>query len=455
MKNIIQTSNALPRPAWRRLHWLNTALLAFALATPLLAESSQDQDEDKQGKEYHRPHIVRPDSRPFGQTYPEWAAQWWQWVLTIPADGHHPLQDETGADAARGQSGPVWFLGGVINVSGTAVRYVTVPSGKALFFPVGNVECSTVEPPPFYGANEAELRACAEGFPPGTMACTIDGRPVGNLTDFESTSPLFDFSLPANNILGIAGGGSGQGVDHGTYLMVKGLSPGEHTIAFRASSADGGFTLNVTYHLTVEHAAHVFPPKSHPYGKTYGEWAANWWLWAMSMPLDGHHPLQDETGADAARGQSGNVWFLCGVWNATGVAERHITVPSGRALFVALGNTECSTLEGAPFHGDNEAELRACAQGFRKNAAFCEIDGRPVADLDSFHPTSPLFDFTVGESNVLGTPAGSGQAVDDGLYVMVPPLKVGDHTIRFTCTLADFPATFSITYHVTVTPRHH
>ena len=102
----------------------------------------------------------------------------------------------------------------------------------------------------------------------------------------------------------------------------------------------------------------------------------------------------------------------------------------------------------------NEAQLRACAQSFVKNAAFCEIDGRPVVNLENFHFTTSLFNFTVPDNNVLGTPAGSGQGVDDGLYVMVPPLPVGRHTIHFGCNLADFPFNLNITYHLTVTPRH-
>ena len=48
----------------------------------------------------------------------------------------NPLLDQTGQNAALGQSGEVWFLAGT--TGGSAERTVTVPPGKALFFPIVN-----------------------------------------------------------------------------------------------------------------------------------------------------------------------------------------------------------------------------------------------------------------------------------------------------------------------------
>jgi hypothetical protein len=52
------------------------------------------------------PGVIPPQASSHGQSYGEWAAAWWQWVLSVPAD-HNPALDLTGADAAQGQSGPV------------------------------------------------------------------------------------------------------------------------------------------------------------------------------------------------------------------------------------------------------------------------------------------------------------------------------------------------------------
>ena len=57
----------------------------------------------------------------------------------------------------------------------------------------------------------------------------------------------------------------------------------------------------------------VLPPNSSVLGKSYGEWGAEWWKWAVSIPL-AINPMNDQTGANAAQGQSGSVWFLAGTF---------------------------------------------------------------------------------------------------------------------------------------------
>src|SRR5439155_740626 len=82
------------------------------------------------------PRVLPPQSHAHGKTHSEWAAAYWQWLLSIPAD-NNPLLDETGGFGDAGQSGKVWFLAGVTgsgNVSLT--RSCTVSAGKALFFPI-------------------------------------------------------------------------------------------------------------------------------------------------------------------------------------------------------------------------------------------------------------------------------------------------------------------------------
>jgi len=169
----------------------------------------------------------------------------------LPAN-QHPFFDEGGdcSHGANGQLGPVWFLGGVYNVSGTAVRDCTVPAGKALFFPIINAECSTLEPPPFYGANEAELRSCATSFLIGDVSAEIDGVAVQDLHRYLVESPLFTFTVPPDNILGVPAG-TGQSVSNGYWLMLAPLSVGEHVIHFSGAYPDVGFTLDITYNLTV------------------------------------------------------------------------------------------------------------------------------------------------------------------------------------------------------------
>ena len=197
----------------------------------------------------------------------------------------------------------------------------------------------------------------------------------------------------------------------------------------------------------------VIPPNAEPFGRTYEEWSAKWWQWTLSLPVD-QNPSFDEGGActNGANGQRGPVWFLTGVINQSGSAERNCTVPIGKALFFPIINVECSTLEAPPFHGDNKAQLRRCAKGFRIANVSAEIDGVAVPHLDRYRVESPLFTFTVPPSNVLGVAAGTGQSVSNGYYLMLAPLSAGKHVIHFSGAFPDFPFTVGITYTLTVAP---
>ncbi len=195
--------------------------------------------------------VLPPNASAFGQTYGELSAAWWQWAFSIPAPVN-PLFAEGAVDCSFAQSGHVWFLVGVFNESGTAVRSCTIPTGTALFFPIINVECSTLEPPPFFGSDEQELRACAHTFSFANLQATIDGRPLGELATYEIDSPLFTFTLPDDNLLGVPGGATGLSVANGVYLLLAPLPPGEHVLHFGGTYPDfDGFTLDITYHLTV------------------------------------------------------------------------------------------------------------------------------------------------------------------------------------------------------------
>jgi hypothetical protein len=201
----------------------------------------------------------------------------------------------------------------------------------------------------------------------------------------------------------------------------------------------------------------VMPPQSHPFGKTYGEWSAEWWKWAYSLPVD-QNPFFDETGCqNGANGQSGPVWFLTGVINASGTAYRTCTVPYGKALFFPILNVECATIEG---NGTTEAELRGCTQWYMDggiSGLACEVDGVPIRNIESYRAPSPLFFYgPLPEDNVVqmsfpdAVPGSVSASVADGFYLMLKPLTVGQHTIRFTGTWVAFNFTLDITYDLTV-----
>lgn len=137
-------------------------------------------------------------------TLGEWCAAWWQWNFSLPSD-HHPGLDVDGTSAAVGQQWPVCFLAGDFTGSSGVQRDFAVPAGKALLLHI-SVEASTLEAPPFYGENEAELHAAIsnELFDYGDLTLTIDGVTMRDLDRYLVESPLFTFSVPEDNILGVS-----------------------------------------------------------------------------------------------------------------------------------------------------------------------------------------------------------------------------------------------------------
>jgi hypothetical protein len=81
--------------------------------------------------------ILKPDQIVAGHTQLFWAQTWWQWLLNITA-AINPANDPDGRFAANGNNFDVFFLAGTFSPGGTASRTITVPFGKAVFFPVVN-----------------------------------------------------------------------------------------------------------------------------------------------------------------------------------------------------------------------------------------------------------------------------------------------------------------------------
>ena len=193
------------------------------------------------------PGVLPPNSRVQGLTYGEWSAKWWQGLLSIPAP-QNPAFGAPWTDCFFERVGNIGLGVAFFSPSGTFT--CEMPSGMMLFIPVVTTECSTLEPPPFYGGNEEELRACASGFILSDLQASIDGITIQNLSDYIVTSPLFEFTVPEDNILGVDAG-TGQSVAHGAWLMLKPLTPGEHTIYVHSSLPDFDVTFDWYYDITV------------------------------------------------------------------------------------------------------------------------------------------------------------------------------------------------------------
>ncbi len=101
-------------------------------------------------------------------------------------------------------------------------------------------ECSTAEPPPYFGRSEAELRSCAvrDVDRYTNIRVWIDGAPVSEITAYRATSPLFAMTLPEHNVLGVAPGVADVVAD-GYQIVTAALPPGDHEIIVHVELTDG------------------------------------------------------------------------------------------------------------------------------------------------------------------------------------------------------------------------
>ena len=200
------------------------ALLSMLLVGTLLSVSGALSP-----KTGPRVTIVPPNAKFNGRTYSQWTAAFWQWMLALPLQGH-PATDDPSYVFGAHQSGAVWYWAAP---DGPITRQVTLPFGTSLLLTIRDVETSTLEEFPFFGATEVEQRSNSVWFADHIidLFCVIDGVPVENLQDYRFVSPQFPFNAPTPWIFG-ATGGSGKAVGDGYYLMLTSLSPGLHTIHY-------------------------------------------------------------------------------------------------------------------------------------------------------------------------------------------------------------------------------
>jgi hypothetical protein len=194
--------------------------------------------------------VLPPDAPAYGLTYEAWTARFAQWAHSLPL-AIHPAADPTGALCGLGQAGPVFFL---VQAGGqdAVERTCTVPAGTALLLPLLSASCTTVEPPPFHGRDEAALRACTEAWFATAVELTavVDGETIPDLERYRVQPDLFAVALPAGNMLGVEPTVT-QGVVEGYWLLLAPLPVGEHELRFGGSLPDSDFSTEVTYHLTV------------------------------------------------------------------------------------------------------------------------------------------------------------------------------------------------------------
>jgi hypothetical protein len=234
--------------AMKTNHWGAIKFTVVTLALVLVAGLGQAAPKAE------APKVLPPNSNAYGMGYDALAADWLEWVTSIP-NVSSPLSDTDGSYAAVGQGGRVWFLAGNL-AGGSVARTVTVPTGQALFFPIMNyfwVNTPELGDNPWSRAQEAYVRSVLAGYmdTAQNLVLQIDGRTIPHVYELlraASTVGTCMLPPPGDNLFG-ANIGMHPCVADGFWALLPPMSTGKHTIHF--GGVIGDWSLDVTYNLNV------------------------------------------------------------------------------------------------------------------------------------------------------------------------------------------------------------
>ena len=176
----------------------------------------------------------------------------------------------------------------------------------------------------------------------------------------------------------------------------------------------------------------IFPVKSHPYGKSYSEWAASFFNWQYAFTCE-QFPYYDETGALQNQNQSGHVFFLGGAPRKLPPlnTQREVTVPPNVSLFVPLIYYYANDCAAAP-----GGDLVANATQFSTfmNQLSLKIDGKSY-EMEDFLTITPIFNYIANADlvNCTGDVCFDGHqhpVCMSGYWVIIKKLSPGTHTIH-------------------------
>jgi hypothetical protein len=203
--------------------------------------------------------VFLPNEKPFNLTYGEWSAEWWKWLLSSPNDSN-PSTDKTGEYCAMNQNNSnVWFLAGTSG--GYEERKCSIPERMAILVSPIEVICTFAEYPEL--KTEDDLRNCAKSDQDAVkdVKLTVDSIPMRDLQNFRIASSLFNVTLPENNIFGVPPQTT-EAISDGTFVMLKELPVGHHTIYASGLLVDFTTTSNLNFVSEVKYDINIIPRQS-------------------------------------------------------------------------------------------------------------------------------------------------------------------------------------------------
>lgn len=164
-------------------------------------------------------------------------------------------------------------------------------------------------------------------------------------------------------------------------------------------------------------------------GRSAADLSADWWKWAMSSP-DEISPVRDNSGAHCDTGQRGNVWFLAGGFG-TNLIRRSCVIPEGKYIFFPIINMAYWPREENNGYTCKQAIKNAAVNNETAIDLFVELDGVVVKEPKKFRArTKKCFDI-YDWIPTIEKPYNAYPSASDGYWILLSPLAVGKHTVRF------------------------
>jgi hypothetical protein len=158
-----------------------------------------------------------------------------------------------------------------------------IPDNVGILFPLLNSECSYIEYPLI--KSKDGLKKCAKSIQNhvdvGFLNATLDDQPRLKLGEYRIESPLFNFSLPANNMLNLTKGETSTAISDDNWVFLKLLTIGKHTITFEEGFSNGSkehddvtnrsmsFGLRIGWDYETHYDLLVLPSHSYIHNKSF------------------------------------------------------------------------------------------------------------------------------------------------------------------------------------------
>lgn len=188
-----------------------------------------------------------PEDKPYGFSFGDWTAKWWQWVLSIPKESN-PGIDETGEKFIMNNDPHVIFLAGTYG--GSAERDYTIPAGKSVLFPIINFTTSYIEEPTLKTESDLKERAKQDIDDIEKKEAIIDGMSVQNIQKFRVQSPTFDLTYCDNNVFGLRSGLT-KAISDGYWIFLKPIPKGKYDIYAAGACSLGRTQVSIRWHLNI------------------------------------------------------------------------------------------------------------------------------------------------------------------------------------------------------------